>query len=74
MTTKQKVYLVDDEPALLRALSRLLRAEGFEVTTFGSATAFLAAQGPETSGCLVLDVSMPIMTGQELQQHLVQLQ
>ena len=71
MTPKQKVYLVDDEPALLRALSRLLRAEGFEVTPFESAADFLAAYEPDTPACIVLDVSMPIMTGLELQQHLL---
>jgi FixJ family two-component response regulator len=71
MTPKQKVYLVDDEPALLRALSRLLRAEGFEVTPFGSAADFLAAYEPDTPACIVLDVSMPMMTGIELQQHLL---
>ena len=71
MTPKQKVYLVDDEPALLRALSRLLRAEGFEVTPFESAADFLAAYEPDTPACIVLDVSMPIMTGLELQQNLL---
>ena len=71
MTPKQKVYLVDDEPALLRALSRLLRAEGFEVTPFGSAADFLTAYEPNTPACIVLDVSMPMMTGIELQQHLL---
>jgi len=71
MTTKQKVYLVDDEPALLRALSRLLRAEGFDVTTFNSATSFLETYDPTLPACVVLDVSMPEMTGLELQQHLI---
>ena len=72
MTTKQKVYLVDDEPALLRALSRLLRAEGFDVIPFGSAADFLAAHEPNKPACIVLDVSMPMMTGLELQQHLLE--
>ncbi len=71
MIPPQKVFLVDDEPALLRALSRLLRAEGFEVIPFTNATDFLKAHEPDAPGCLVLDVSMPSMTGLELQQHLI---
>jgi FixJ family two-component response regulator len=71
MIASQKVFLVDDEPALLRALSRLLRAEGFEVTTFSSASSFLETYDPNTAACLVLDVTMPEMTGLELHQHLI---
>lgn len=68
--TKGLVHLVDDEPALLKALARLLKAEGFTVKAHGSALDFLAAeQGPEPA-CLVLDESMPGMTGSELQTHL----
>lgn len=65
-----KVYLVDDEPDLRRALERLLRAEGCEVEGFNSAAEFLAQVPPEAPGCIVLDVAMPGIDGLAMQQRL----
>lgn len=62
------VYLVDDEPGMLKALTRLLGAEGFTVKSFRSAADFLAE--PDPAGCVVLDVAMPGLDGLELQQRL----
>jgi FixJ family two-component response regulator len=70
--TPGQVYLVDDEPAVLKALSRLLRSAGFEVRTFNSVAEFLAQYRPEVFACLVLDLSMPGCNGLELQQQLAQ--
>jgi FixJ family two-component response regulator len=64
------VFLVDDEPAMLRALTRLLKAEGFAVQGFTSAKAFLESYRAEVVSCLVLDVSMPEISGLDLQQRL----
>lgn len=64
------VYLVDDEPGMLVALTRLLQTEGFTVRSFSSARDFLAAYQPTESACLVLDVAMPDQDGFELQQSL----
>jgi FixJ family two-component response regulator len=64
------VYLLDDEPEMVKALTRLLRAERFEVRGFTSVAGFLAACKPDEAACLVLDVSMPELDGLELQQHL----
>jgi FixJ family two-component response regulator len=69
-TSAATVFLVDDEPGMLKALTRLFAAEGFTVRAFDSATAFLAAYDAGTPGCLVLDVSMPGLSGLELQQRL----
>lgn len=66
------VYLVDDDPAMVSALSRLLRAECFEVRAFTSANAFLEAFQVEEAACLVLDLEMPELDGLELQRRLVQ--
>lgn len=72
MTAAGKVLIVDDEPALCRALERLLQSEGFEVACFGSAAELLErAEWPEV-GCLVLDVAMPGMDGIELQRALAE--
>lgn len=64
------VFLLDDEPAMLKALERLLRAEGFEVRPFARARDFLDAYRPGECGCLVLDVAMPELDGLELQRRL----
>jgi FixJ family two-component response regulator len=57
---------------MLKALTRLLEAEGFTVRAFTSAKAFLESYRPEGVSCLVLDVAMPELNGLELQQRLTQ--
>ena len=64
------VYVLDDEPEMVKALMRLLRARRFEARGFTSVRAFLEAYRPENSACLVLDVAMPELEGLELQRHL----
>ncbi len=67
---KPSVFLVDDDPSVLKALSRVLREEGWNVETFESAEAFLAQRDQKAQGCLVLDVTMPGLDGLELQHRL----
>jgi FixJ family two-component response regulator len=63
------VYLVDDEPSVRRAVTRLLRASGFAATSFATADEFLAARPPEdVPSCVLLDLRMPGMNGLELQE------
>jgi FixJ family two-component response regulator len=64
------VYLLDDEPEMVKALTRLLCARQFEVRGFTSVRAFLEACKPQDIACLVLDVAMPELDGLELQQRL----
>jgi FixJ family two-component response regulator len=64
------VYILDDDPSMVKALTRLLTAEGLTVQGFTSAREFLGAHDADELGCLVLDVSMPELNGLELQQHL----
>lgn len=71
MNESPSVILIDDEADLLKALRRLLKAEGFQITSYESAARFLAAPRPTSPGCIVLDESMPGMTGTELQRQLV---
>jgi FixJ family two-component response regulator len=66
----ETVYLVDDDPAVRKALSRVLRETGWQVETFESAEAFLARPARKAAGCLVLDVTMPGLDGLALQQRL----
>ena len=64
------VFVVDDDAAVCDALGMLLRAVGMDVETFHSATAFLKALRPGLTGCLVLDIRMPGMSGLDLQDEL----
>ena len=64
------VYILDDEPEMVKALTRLLRAKRFEVRGFTSVRAFLETCSPPEAACLVLDVAMPELDGLELQRRL----
>lgn len=64
------VYVVDDDDAVRRALSRLLRSVGLEVLTFPSAQAFLDHRRLDRTACLVLDVRLPGPSGLDLQTAL----
>ena len=66
------VFIVDDDAALLRALSRLLREHGWQVATFASAEDFLAQRDVHAPGCLVLDVHLPGLDGLALQRRLAE--
>ena len=68
------VFLVDDDEAVRNSIVLLLEAEGFRVAAFASAQAFLDHYQPDQPGCLVLDVSMPDITGLQLQQILLERQ
>jgi FixJ family two-component response regulator len=65
------IALVDDDPAVLRALSRLLRSHTLLVRTYESGQEFLASLPGGLPDCLIVDLQMPTMSGYELQQHLV---
>jgi two-component system, LuxR family, response regulator FixJ len=64
------VFVVDDDAAVRNGLKFLLHSAGYVAEVFASAQALLSAYDPEWSGCILLDVQMPSMTGPELQQEL----
>jgi CheY-like chemotaxis protein len=64
------VSVVDDDASLRRSLTRLLRSAGWEVETFASAEAFLAASRRVRVGCVLLDLHMPGMGGLDLLRRL----
>jgi FixJ family two-component response regulator len=68
--TSPCVFLVDDQPQVIKALARVLDANGLATAQFTSAQAFLDGPYAEQAGCLVLDLAMPDMDGMALQQAL----
>jgi FixJ family two-component response regulator len=64
------VFVVDDDAAIRKAVSRLLRSAGIAVAVFASPREFLAQYDPGTPGCLVLDIAMPGFNGLQLQTTL----
>ncbi|MGZ5871242.1 MAG: response regulator FixJ [Bradyrhizobium sp.] len=66
MSSKGKVYIIDDEPAMRDSLNFLLDAAGFEVRLFETASLFLDSLPNLEFGCVVSDVRMPGLDGIEL--------
>ena len=66
------VFLVDDDPSVRRALTRLIKSTGYDVQAFASARDFLECRRATDNGvaCLILDVRMPGLTGLDLQHEL----
>ncbi len=72
MNDSRTVFLVDDDPSVRRALTRLIKSSGYAVQTFASAREFLQHRrvSAEGAACLVLDVRMPGLSGLDLQREL----
>ncbi len=64
------VSVVDDDESVRESLPDLLREFGFEAKAFASAEEFLASGYVEQTRCLILDIAMPGMSGQDLQEEL----
>ena len=70
MTAEHQVYLVDDDDAIRRSASFMLKTSGFIVTSFGSGIDFLEAARGLDAGCVLLDVRMPEIDGLAVQAEL----
>ena len=64
------VFVVDDDVSVRESLEPLIRLEGWRVETFASAEAFLSRPRVVVPSCLVLDVTLPDLTGLDLQKRL----
>lgn len=65
------VHIVDDEPSVRKAISRLLRASGYDVAVYESAAELLQRLATKkASGCIVLDMMMPGISGLTVKDHL----
>lgn len=70
MLDEQTVYIIDDDEDIREGFSLLLETVGQRHEVYSSAIEFLESFHVEMSGCLVLDIRMPRMSGLELQQKL----
>lgn len=70
MVAHPLVSVVDDDASVRESLPDLLEVRGFDVEVFDSAEKFLTSNAIDHTDCIILDVSMPGMTGPELQQEL----
>ena len=64
------VSVVDDDESVRESLPDLIKAFGLNVEAFSSAEAFLASDSIRKTSCLILDISMPDLTGPDLQREL----
>lgn len=64
------IAIVDDDPSVLKALSRLVSTRSFIAKTYQSGPQFLASLAEGLPDCLIADLQMPEMTGLELHQNL----
>jgi len=67
------IHIVDDDLSLRTAISRLLRASGYQVADYDSAISFLRGLASAKPGCILLDVEMPDLGGLQLQDELAKL-
>ncbi len=70
MAADGTVFIVDDDEAVRDSLTALFESAGFAVESYATGQAFLDAHHSSMTGCLLLDVRMPDMSGLDLQQEL----
>lgn len=70
-TIVPKIHVIDDDDSIRQAVSRLLKAAGYDVQGYATSGEFLMTEMAPAPGCIVLDVRMPGPSGLELQTALV---
>jgi FixJ family two-component response regulator len=67
---KNLVFVVDDDPSILKAVQRVLRQHGYEPVGFSSGQDFKNHLGIEKATCIILDVNLPDGSGIDLREDL----
>ncbi|MCK4839413.1 MAG: response regulator transcription factor [Desulfobulbaceae bacterium] len=70
-TNTPTIYVVDDDLSVRRSVDRLLRSAMYHVRTFSAAEDFLELEDYDHPCCLILDVTMPGLSGLDIQERLV---
>jgi FixJ family two-component response regulator len=69
---EQTVAVVDDDPLVVNAIVRLLDSDGYKVASFATPAEFLSGYDPGQTGCVLLDLTMPELSGLDVQNLLVE--
>ena len=67
---RKTIAVIDDDSLMLQALTRLLKAQGFDVRAYSTAQAFMDGDAANEVDCLVLDIGLTGMSGIELAQRI----
>jgi FixJ family two-component response regulator len=67
---RKTIAVIDDDSLMLQALTRLLKAQGFDVQAYSTAQAFVDGDAVNEVDCLVLDIGLAGMSGIELAQRM----
>ncbi len=70
MNNEKKIFLVDDNSAVLASMEALLKLEGYSVQSFSNGADFFRKTDLNQVGCVISDLQMPEMNGAELQKRL----
>jgi FixJ family two-component response regulator len=70
LSKRKLVFVVDDDPGMLRSVQRLLREHGYDSVPFPSAAAFQEHDDFDQAICLVLDINLNDDSGIEVQHRL----
>src|ERR1700758_3379947 len=70
LSKRKTVFIVDDDPGMLRGVKRLLSAHGYDSVLFESADAFQKQVDFERAICLILDINLSDGSGIDLRQRL----
>lgn len=69
-TFSREVFIIDDDPSVIRGISLLLRSSGYLVESFPAAEKFLEMEDYDAEGCIILDIFMEGRSGIELQEEI----
>jgi len=64
--SENHIAIIDDDPSVCRALARLLRSSSYDVRTYSAASEFIDSLASQVPHCLITDLQMPEMSGEEL--------
>ena len=70
VSNRPQVFVVDDEPTVLRSVQNLLEGQGYSVSCFASTEALIGTVCSDAVGCLITDLQMPGMTSSQFQRRL----
>jgi FixJ family two-component response regulator len=65
------VFVIEDDPSMLRGVARLLRISGYQVETFATPGLFLEREPHSGRGCALVDLNLPGISGLDLQKTLL---